>query len=113
MSPRNHRRLTDLFQKSFLSDHILEGHLIKTVHEQSFLDCSFACLETDHCQSYNAREETVNLFECELNNSTKTLSCENFVAKSGFKYYGTYYFPKVCYTTTARIRLEKYIEKVK
>lgn len=65
------------------------------VHEYEPLDCSFACLQTTDCQSYNLREESTNVYECELSNSTKTLHPNDFKVTSGVTYYGTDTFPGV------------------
>ncbi|CAB4043990.1 Hypothetical predicted protein, partial [Paramuricea clavata] len=67
----------------------LQNHVIEVVHEYSPLDCGFACLQTTDCQSYNIRQETTDLYECELSSSTKTQHPNDFKSISGVTYYGS------------------------
>ena len=79
----------------FYTGYALRNHVIEVVHEYSPLDCSFACLGTANCESYNARQESSDVYECELSSSTKTKHPHDFRAAAGVTYYGSDTFPGV------------------
>ncbi|CAB3986606.1 Hypothetical predicted protein [Paramuricea clavata] len=75
------------------SGYALQNHVIEVVHEYSPLDCGFACLQTADCQSYNTRQESSDVYECEMSSSTKTHHPNDFTAVAGVTYYGSDMFP--------------------
>ena len=53
----------------------------------SRVDCSFECLNSELCVSYNYEEGNKALHECQLNNERKGKKLHKFSAKAGYAYY--------------------------
>ncbi|XP_028399263.1 uncharacterized protein LOC114522721 [Dendronephthya gigantea] len=87
----NHVRTTSF--DTVVEGKALKNHVIDIIHEYSQIDCGFACLRATNCQSYNARQEKVDVFECELSSSTKGQQPNDFVDAPGVTYFGSDTFP--------------------
>ena len=76
------------------ADYSLFGHVISNITVPDVISCSFECLSTQRCLSYNFKDangDATNI--CELNEATKDATPRDFHGRIGYKYYDT---EKVC-----------------
>lgn len=68
----------------------LNGNMIKEISVDSENHCQFKCLKEERCQSYNfaTLENEAGGFVCQLSNSDRFRSLDNYSQDGDFKYGG-------------------------
>ena len=74
-----------------LPDYSLFGHVIANITVPDVISCTFECLTSQQCLSYNYKDRGVN--NCELNDATMETNSRDLSRRPGYKYYDT---QKVC-----------------
>lgn len=73
--------------KSFLLyNHVLVGHVIKTLLTRGIFSCAHKCLSLSSCSSYNYETSAMRYGVCELNGASAGGKQQNLTEKYGFAF---------------------------
>ena len=79
----------DYFNCIYFSDNVLLGNIINTSVVADEFECHQKCLGNISCKSFNVHPGAdITKHVCELNNKTRQMKPDDFIAKSGSSYYG-------------------------
>ena len=74
---------------TYLSDHVLVGHVMNTSTVANEFECHQKCLKNNTCKSFNVHPGAdIAIRVCELNNKTRKTTQDKFKRKKGSSYYG-------------------------